>query len=132
MSESNPAVRGILWFVAGCGATALLYNFIIMPPMRDAAIRQEASELGRNVQTLQNELQSVKNQLQSANADRDTCKSKFERATILYDVGILNGETRSWILPVDIEPKSVGVKRGTYSHYDPKTQTETVHFQAKP
>jgi hypothetical protein len=64
--------------------------------------------------------------------ERDACVSKFDRSTIIYDVGLFNNETRAWVIPADVEPVLASGKIGTYSHYDPKTQTETVHFKGKP
>jgi hypothetical protein len=82
------------------------------------------------------ELQNQVTALKAANADlakqRDTCNAKFDRATFLYDVGLFNNETRAWVIPADVEPILVPNKTGSYSHYDPKTQTETLHFKGKP
>lgn len=87
---------------------------------------------------LENQVATLKAQnadLQKQNADivnqRDTCTAKFNRVTFLYDVGFLNNETRAWAIPADVDPVLVTGKTGTYSHYDPKTQTETVHFKGK-
>jgi hypothetical protein len=33
-----------------------------------------------------------------------------------------------WIIPADVEPIAVGDHPVTYTHYDPKTKRETVHF----
>jgi hypothetical protein len=63
--------------------------------------------------------------------ERDTCTARFERATILYDVGLFNNETRAWVIPADVEPVLAPNKNGSYSHYDPKTKIETVHFKRK-
>lgn len=82
------------------------------------------------------DLQKQKTDLQDRVADvqkqRDTCTAKFERSTVLYDVGVFNNETRAWVIPADVEPVLAPNKRGTYAHYDPKTQVETVHFKGKP
>ncbi len=76
-------------------------------------------------------IQSDNATIQSLTQERDSCDSKFSRATILYDTGLFGVETKAWVIPADVEPMVVGQKRGTFSHYDPKTQTETVHFQPK-
>jgi hypothetical protein len=57
--------------------------------------------------------------------------SKFDRVTNLYDVGLFNVETKAWVIPADVEPVLVTGKSGNYTHYDPKTQTETVHLKGK-
>lgn len=62
---------------------------------------------------------------------RDTCNAKFDRATFLYDIGLFSNETRAWVIPADVEPVLATGKTGTYSHYDPKTQIETVHSKAR-
>jgi hypothetical protein len=62
---------------------------------------------------------------------RDTCTARFERATVLYDVVLFNNETRAWVIPADVEPVLAPNKNGSYSHYDPKTKIETVHFKGK-
>ena len=89
------------------------------------------SELETQVSTLK--AQNAELQAQSADIarQRDTCAAKFSRSTILYDQGLFNTETRAWVIPVDVEPVLAPNKSGSYSHYDPKTQTETVHFRGK-
>jgi hypothetical protein len=108
--------------------TALISYLIVYPNLQKQNARllsdqQKSADLLGQVLRLQSQIQTLA-------SERDACKAKFERATILYDVGFFNAESRAWVIPVDVEPKSVGVKRGTFSHYDPKTQTETVHFNA--
>lgn len=57
--------------------------------------------------------------------DRDTCQSRFNRTTLLYDGTLLRHER--WIIPADITPKIVGEQGlAAFTHYDPTTQTETV------
>jgi outer membrane murein-binding lipoprotein Lpp len=97
---------------------------------RDTSLRGLQSQIQSLTTDKDASIQNLQAQIQSLTTDRDACKSKFERATILYDVGVLGGQTRAWVVPVDVEPRIVGGKRGTYSHYDPKSQTETVHFNA--
>jgi hypothetical protein len=59
--------------------------------------------------------------------DINSCKAKFERATTLYDGTLPQG--RRWVIPADVEPVYVGNVSGLadYTHFDPKTQTETIH-----
>jgi hypothetical protein len=77
---------------------------------------------------MQKQVQNLQAQIQAVTTDRDACKGKFQRATFLYDVGFLGAETRAWVIPADVEPRAIGIKHGTFSHYDPKAQTETVHL----
>jgi hypothetical protein len=60
-----------------------------------------------------------------------SCQAKFERATILYDGTLAQG--RRWVIPADVEPVYVGNVPGLadYTHFDPKTQTETIHLKPK-
>jgi len=66
--------------------------------------------------------------LQTASQERDACKARFDRQTILYDNTIVVDPSKTWIIPADVEPIAVGDQRVTYTHYDPKTKRETVHF----
>jgi hypothetical protein len=83
------------------------------------------------ISELQNQVSMLKAQNAELTKQKDSCTAKFDRATILYDVGLFNTESRSWMIPADVEPVLAPNKNGSYSHYDPKTQTETVHFQGK-
>jgi hypothetical protein len=111
------------WFLTGF-ISATVLAIVIIPRLAERTVAQNAV---RNAQLVA--------QLQSQQADltkqRDTCNAKFERFTVLYDVGLFNIETKAWAIPADIEPVMVTGKNGTYSHYDPKTQIETVHFRGK-
>jgi|SRR6266850_5300457 len=126
MSETSPSVVKIQWFFAGCVITAVLFYLFFKPKIDGLSNTQNQANFEN-----QRKISALDGQLQQANQERDTCTAKFQRATILYDVGLLNGETRAWVIPVDVEPKIAAAKRGSFSHYDPKTQTETVHFQPK-
>jgi outer membrane murein-binding lipoprotein Lpp len=90
------------------------------------------AQLESQVSMLKGQNAALQNQQADLAKQRDSCNAKFERFTILYDVGFFNVETKAWAIPADIEPVLVTGKTGTYSHYDPKTQTETVHFKGKP
>jgi hypothetical protein len=140
MNSSNSWVNLFLAFLAGCIAGAVAFYLVVAPSMRrNAEIQTHANEarhhedslLQDRLDTANTALQTAQSSLQQATQARDTCLAKFDRATLLYDVGLLGGETRVWAIPADVEPLVVGQKRGSYSHFDPKTQTETVHFQAK-
>ena len=132
--EKSPWPRYMLWFVAGCFVTALIvYAFVIPGVKRDAAASAEKAakqkftlELASN--PLEVQLVGVKSALQSATEERDTCKAKFDRQTVLYDNSIMVEPDKTWIIPADVEPIAVGDHRVTYTHYDPKTRRETVRF----
>jgi hypothetical protein len=140
MNASNSWVNLVLSFLAGCIAGAVIFYLSVAPSIRrNAGIQLEANQarnhedslLQGQLDTANANLQAAQSSLQVATQARDACLAKFDRATLLYDVGLLGGETRVWAIPADVEPLVVGQKRGSYSHFDPKTQTETVHFQAK-
>jgi hypothetical protein len=90
----------------------------------EAQNAQLQSSSNQNSATLAADNQNLSTQLAA-------CQTKFGRGTFLYDVGLLGNETRAWFVPADVEPVRIGRMRGTYSHYDPKAQTETVHLAAK-
>lgn len=85
----------------------------------------------QRITELENQVAMLKTQNADLTNQRDTCTAKFDRSTILYDQGLFNTETRAWVIPADVEPILAPNKNGSYSHYDPKTQTETVHFKGK-
>ena len=64
---------------------------------------------------------------QNPNIQLAACRTKFARGTFLYDVGLLGNETKAGFVPADVEPGRIGRMPGTYAHYDPKAQTDTVH-----
>lgn len=132
--EKSPLPKYVLAFAAGCLATILIfYMFLIPAATRTAAASAEkatrqkfSDELAAN--PLDAQLQSTKAALQAANQERDTCKAKFDRQTILYDNTIYVEPDKIWIIPADVEPIAVGDHRVTYTHYDPTTKRETVRF----
>jgi hypothetical protein len=77
---------------------------------------------------VQAQLETAKSALQTATQERDECKAKFDRQTILYDNSIVIDPDKIWIIPADVEPIAVGDHPVTYTHYDLKTRRETVHF----
>lgn len=132
--EKSPWQKYVLWFAAGCLVTILIsYMFLIPAAKRAAAESAEkaarqkfSAELAKN--PVEAQLESTKAALQAANQERDTCKAKFDRQTILYDNTIYVDPDKIWIIPADVEPIAVGDHRVTYTHYDLKTKRETVHF----
>jgi len=91
-----------------------------------AAKQKLSAELAKN--PVQAQLETTKAALQTATEERDECKAKFDRQTILYDNSIVIDPDKIWIIPADVEPIAVGDHPVTYTHYDPKTKRETVHF----
>jgi Tfp pilus assembly protein PilN len=102
------------------------------PDPRIAQLGSQVSMLKSQNADLQRQKADLQNRMADLQKQRDTCTAKFERSTVLYDVGLFNNETRAWVIPADVEPILAQNKRGTYAHYDPKTQVETVHFKGKP
>jgi hypothetical protein len=127
-------VKGVIGFVAGVILGVAVLYLTLIPRLEErnklAASQQkeQSGDLTKQVGNLQSQVGNLQSQIQTLTTQRDTCAGKFERVTLLYDIGLLGGETRAWAIPADVEPKVIGIKRGTYSHYDPKTQTETVHL----
>lgn len=115
--------RNLQWFVVGGVIASIGWYYESsrgITSMNETQLRQ-----------LQEQLNTTRANLLSVTQERDTCNAKFNRGTILYDIGILGGQTRAWFVPVDMEPVVFSGKRGAYTHYDPNTQTETVLFQPK-
>jgi hypothetical protein len=139
MFEINGAADGtekslwqtyVLAFALGCFVTFLLFEFIVIPHAKRAAEKasQERffADLARD--PLEGQLASAKAALQSATQQRDECKARFDRQTILYDNTIPIDPGKMWIIPADVEPIAVGDHHVTYTHYDLKTKRETVHL----
>ena len=119
-----------LWFAAGCLVTSLIFYTLLIPVVKGsaekAAQQKFSSELAKN--PVQVQLESTKTSLQTATQARDVCTAKFDRQTILYDNSIPSDPGKISIIPADVEPIAVGDHQITYTHYDPKTKRETVHF----
>ena len=130
MSPISPWQKNLIWFAAGLLAGVLVVVVPDMPQFKK--LDTTLSALQKNVSDLQSTLKNTQANLQSTTQERDTCNAKFDRATFLYDIGLFNNETRAWVIPADVEPVLAPGKMGNYSHYDPKTETETVHFKGKP
>lgn len=153
MGEDRSFQKGILWFLCGCAVAAVplgLYTMSLKNQLQSTENVLRQLQISRQsnaqvdgqtqakLQSIQSQFQdvtqqrdSIQSQLQAVTQQRDTCQSKFNRGTFLYEQPILGGPTREWLLPVDVEPVYVGNRRGIFSHYDPKTQVETVKFDAK-
>jgi len=116
-------MKNAMWFFGGCLFAAIITLFLVSRVQR-AAASQNAVHNAQIIGQLQGEQAELVK-------ERDTCMSKFDRVTVLYDVGLFNVETKAWVVPADVEPVLVTGKNGTYSHYDPKAQTETVLFRGK-
>jgi len=132
--EKSPWPKYLLWFAAGCVVTILISYTLLIPSARRAAAESAektaqqkfTAELAKN--PVEAQLDSAKASLQTATQERDTCNARFDRQTILYDNSIVVDPSRVWIIPADVEPIAVGDHPVTYTHYDPKTKRETVHF----
>jgi hypothetical protein len=132
--EKSYGYKFVLWFVAGCVVTALIFTSFVMPHAKRAVVasaekaaqQKFSAELAKN--PLDAQLENTKAALQTASQERDACKAKFDRQTILYDNSIVVDPAKTWIIPADVEPIAVGDQRVTYTYYDLKTKRETVHF----
>ena len=134
LMERSPWPQYVLWFATGCLVTILIFYLLVLPHVRGAAAesaekaaRQKLS-LEQATNPLEAQLASTKAALLSATMERDQCKAKFDRQTILYDNSIYVEPDKIWIIPADVEPVVVGDHRVTYTKYDPQTKRETVHF----
>jgi hypothetical protein len=131
--------QGILGFVLGCVLTGAGLGIYASGLKAELSVAQtEARNQKMYAKTEQkNQEHLEEGKLQQVSEQRDTCQAKFSRATILYVqqkniFGTPFGDpARSWAIPVDVEPTYIGPQVGLFSHYDPKTQMETVKFAAK-
>jgi hypothetical protein len=135
--EKIPWRKYVLWFAAGCFVTILIFYMLLIPGAKRAAAESAekaaqqklSAELAKN--PLEVQLENTKAALQTATQERDQCKAKFDRQTILYDNSILIAPEKIWIIPADVEPIAVGGHAVTYTRFDPNTRSETVHFDPK-
>src|SRR5215475_4939058 len=132
--ERSQWLKYVLSFAAGALVTILIFYVLVIPAARHAgaataekALRQKLS-LEQSMNPLDAQLVSSKAALQAATQERDACKAKFDRQTILYDNTIYVEPDKIWIIPADVEPIAIGDHRVTYTKYDPTTKRETVHF----
>jgi hypothetical protein len=132
--EKSPWQKYVLWFVAGCVVTIVIFYTLLIPSAKRAAAEsaEKAAQQKFSAEQAKNpaeaQLESTKAALQTANHERDTCNAKFDRQTILYDNTIMVDPDKIWVIPADVEPIAVGDHTVTYTHYDPNTKRETVHF----
>jgi len=132
--EKSPWPKYMLWFGTGCFVATLIFYSLVTPIVKrnaaesgeKAAQQKFAAELSKN--PVEAQLENAKAALQNATQERDECKAKFDRETILYDNSIIVDPSKIWIIPADVEPIAVGDHPVTFTHYDPKTKRETVHF----
>jgi len=132
--EKSAWQKYVLWFAAGCVVTTLIFYTLLIPSAqraaaesaRKAAQQKFSAELDKN--PVEAQLERATAALHTTTQERDACKAKFDRQTILYDNSIVIEPDRIWIIPADVEPIAAGDHSVTYTHYDPKTKRETVHF----
>jgi hypothetical protein len=124
----------VLVFAAGSFLTGLIFHVLLIPNAQRvaaesaerAAQQKFSADLAQN--PVEAQLLRAKAALQAATRERDNCKARFDRQTILYDNTIPIDPGKVWIIPADVEPTVVGDHRVSYTHYDLKTKIETVHF----
>lgn len=121
-------MKPVYAFLLGCLITAAVFGIYI------GGLK---SRLGSTQNQGQFVVQQQARELQQVKEQRDTCQAKFNRSTILYTqqksiLGSPFGDPKKvWVIAVDVEPEYVGSEVGLYSHYDSKSQVETVKFPAK-
>lgn len=129
----------MLAFVSGCVLTSAMFGMWVNDlkgALRNAQALTEQQKAALKAND-EGKLQEVQAALKESNQQRDTCQAKFARYTVLYVQpknlfgNPIGAPHKSWAVPADIEPVYVGQAVGMFSHYDPKTQVETVKFQAK-
>jgi hypothetical protein len=139
MNENRGSSRSnVLWFLGGLIISALIFGVYTFTLNRrvHAAQNTNQQDVQQQLQSMQEQMQNVSAQLTQADQDRDACRAKFTRETVLYDPSeVLRIPERTWIIPADITPRYVGSSRkaqyAQFSHYDPKTQDETVKQPAQ-
>ena len=123
----------VLAFAVGCFVTFLVFYFFVVPNAKQAAEKAAqqkfSADLARN--PLDAQLMTTKAALRTASQERDACKARFDRQTILYDNTIPIDPGKVWIIPADVDPIVVGNHHVTFTHYDPKTGRETVHLDPR-
>jgi len=132
--ERDPWWKGVAWFAAGCLVASALFAIMIVPKAKRAADlagqqtaqRKFEATLAQNPLAVQ--LQGAQTDLQAASQERDACKAKFDRETILYDNSVLIDPGKEWIIPADVEPIILTDRSVSYTHYDPKEKRESAHF----
>ncbi len=125
--------QGILGFLVGCTLIFAIFRLAVIPQVNHVEQTQDQglSLLQQRNAAQLKQIQTLQEQIQSVTTEKDTCQNKFNRGTFLYEQAFLGGPSREWFLPVDVAPVYLGQKKGVFTHYDQKTQVETVQFQAK-
>src|SRR5208283_5671290 len=93
--EKSPWLKYLVWFAAGCLVTVLIFYMLLIPRAKRAAAESAekaakqkfSAELAKN--PVEAQLETTKTALQTATQERDECKAKFDRQTILYDNSIV-------------------------------------------
>ncbi|MGB6876881.1 MAG: hypothetical protein WBD87_12710 [Candidatus Acidiferrales bacterium] len=118
----------VFWFICGCVLSAVVFGVYSFTFYQHVHAAQNTNQQG-----IQQQMQNISAQLTEADQERDACRAKFSRETVLYDPSEVFGiREKTWIIPADITPQYVGARRGAQvSHYDPKTQDETVKQPAQ-
>jgi hypothetical protein len=136
--HTNSSRSPLFWFICGCVLSAVVFGVYTLTFYQHVHAAQNTNQQGmqQQMQSMQQQMQNVSAQLTEANQERDACRAKFSRETILYDPSeVLRIPERTWIIPADITPHYVGSGRkaqyAQFSHFDPKTQDETVRQAAQ-
>jgi hypothetical protein len=132
MTETSPSRPAFAFLMGVVVASAF---WLIFNTINARKLSQGDHTTLQSLQQMLSQSQREKSDLMNANqnltARANACEARFVRGTFIYDIGPFNGENRAWYIPADIDPVAIGAKRGSYSHFDPKAQTETVHLQPK-
>ena len=132
--------EGIWGFLLGCvltGGALGIYASGLKAELSAAQVDAQNQKMNAKVEQNgeesqeQTRLHEVTQQRDAMAQQRDACQGRFQRATFLYQNTLLGGPIRQWAIPADVEPVYLGAGGGTFTHYDQKTQMETVKFQAK-
>src|SRR3954466_4362679 len=109
--ETTDAIEKSLWqsyvlaFAVGCFVTFLIFYWFVLPSAKRAAAESAEKatqqkfldDLAKN--PLKARLASTQASLQTTTRDRDQCKARFDRQTILYDNTIPIDPGKIWIIP---------------------------------
>src|SRR6202034_669933 len=139
-SGTTDVMEKVLWqkyvlcLAAGSFVPMLIFNISLIPSAKRAAAasaekqaqQKLSAELAKN--PVETQLATTKAALQAATQERDKYKSRFDRQTMLYDNSFPIDPGKLWIIPADVVPIAVGGHSVTFTHYDPRTKSETVHF----
>jgi hypothetical protein len=91
---------------------------------------KQIADLTNQISSEQHEVTLLTQQKAFVTQERDALAEKFQRRTILYDGEMFS--TRRWEIPADVQPRFIGSSgQPAYTHYDPKSQVETVKIAAR-